>query len=180
MIKISDKKSRGIITAVKAGESVRAVAKSFSVSVSTVRKYCAQEGIKRERKTRQNTVAVRLSAEEAKALDRAVVELGYKNRSDCLRGLVRMGMGFVELSHADADGMDELRLQMRRIGTNVNQIARAANRRDLALMREEWDTLNELRAALPKVRIFLQSVVMEHRRKGVGIFRKYRVNADGK
>jgi Arc/MetJ-type ribon-helix-helix transcriptional regulator len=155
------------------------VAKSFGVSVSTVRKYCALDGVKTERKTRQNTVAVRLSGEEARALDRAVVDLGYENRSDCLRGLVRMGLGFVELSQADAEGMDELRLQMRRIGTNVNQMARAANRRDLPLMREEWDTLNELRAALPKVRIFLQSVVMEHQRKGVGIFRKYRVNTNG-
>jgi len=133
-MKIADEIKSKIIADLTAGGSVRSVAKTHGVSETTAQRLSRAAGIKQERKSRQNTVAVRLSGDEARALDRALVDLGYENRSDCLRGLVRTGMGFVELSRADAEGMDELRLQTRRIGTNVNQMARAANRRDLPLM----------------------------------------------
>ena len=66
-----------------------------------------------------------------------------------------------------------MRGELRKIGVNVNQIGLAANRGRIDLARQEWKALNALRQALPGVRIFLQAVVDEQRRRGTRLFQKF-------
>jgi len=62
--------------------------------------------------------------------------------------------------------------ELHRIGVNVNQVAHAANRGRVDLVRGHWESLTELRRALPGVRMLLLQIIRERRRRGVEPFRK--------
>ena len=118
-------------------------------------------------------VSCRLPAEELQAFDALCTQLGAKSRSDGVRSVVRMASGFLEFSREDSTRLEEIRYELAKIGTNVNQIALAANRGRIDLARAEWQVLNELRLSLPKLRTWLNAVVEEQRRRGVRLFRSF-------
>ena len=72
-------------------------------------------------------VSCRLPAEELHAFDALCTQLGAKSRSDGVRSVVRMASGFLEFSREDSARLEEIRYELGKIGTNVNQIALAAN-----------------------------------------------------
>ena len=118
-------------------------------------------------------VSCRLPAEELRAFDALCGQLGVKSRSDGVRSVVRMASGFLEFSREDSARLDEIRFELGKIGTNVNQIALAANRGRLALVRSQWGAVEELRRVLPGVAKVLAQVIAERRRHGVTLFRKF-------
>ena len=84
-----------------------------------------------------------------------------------------MASGFLEFSREDSARLVEIRYELGKIGTNVNQIALAANRGRVPLVRAQWVAIEELRRALPGLRQALGDVVAEHRRHGVELFRRF-------
>ncbi|WP_227754487.1 plasmid mobilization relaxosome protein MobC [Stagnihabitans tardus] len=90
-----------------------------------------------------------------------------------MRSIIRMASGFLEFSREDSARLEEIRYELGKIGTNVNQIALAANRGRVPLVRAQWEAIDELRRALPGVRKALSDVVAEHRRRGVELFRRF-------
>jgi hypothetical protein len=118
-------------------------------------------------------VSCRLPEEELRAFDALCGQLGVKSRSDGVRSVVRMASGFLEFSREDSARLDEIRFELGKIGTNVNQIALAANRGRVALVRSQWGAVEELRRVLPGVAKALAQVVAERRRRGVTLFRKF-------
>ncbi len=96
-------------------------------------------------------VSCRLPAEELRAVDALCGQLGAKSRSDGVRTVVRMATGFLEFSREDSARLEEIRFELGKIGTNVNQIALAANRGRVSLVRSHWGTMEELRHVLPGV-----------------------------
>jgi hypothetical protein len=118
-------------------------------------------------------VSCRLPAEELTAFDTLCTELGAASRSDGLRCIVRMAGGFLEFSRADSDRLEEIRYQLGKIGTNVNQIALAANRGRTAMVRSQWGTVDELRRLLPLAMTTLGQIIAERRRQGVALFRAF-------
>jgi hypothetical protein len=84
-----------------------------------------------------------------------------------------MASGFLEFSREDSLRLDEIRYELGKIGTNVNQIALAANRGRAPMVRAQWAAVEELRKALPAVVRVLNQVIAERRRKGVALFRKF-------
>ena len=124
-------------------------------------------------------VSCRLPAEELWAFDALCDQLGVKTRSDGVRSVVRMASGFLEFSREDSARLEEIRFELGKIGTNVNQIALAANRGRVSLVRAHWGTLEELRRVLPGVTKMLSQVVAERRRQGVTLFRKYAEAEEG-
>lgn len=118
-------------------------------------------------------VSCRLPAEELRAFDALCAQLGAKSRSDGLRSVARMASGFLEFSREDSTRLEEIRYELAKIGTNVNQIALAANRRRVSLVRSQWAAVEELRQALPTVSRTLGQVISERRRQGVALFRKF-------
>lgn len=124
-------------------------------------------------------VSCRLPAEELRAFDALCGQLGVKSRSDGVRTVVRMASGFLEFSREDSVRLEEIRFELGKIGTNVNQIALAANRGRVALVRAHWGTVEELRRVLPGVAKALAQVVAERRRQGVTLFRKYAQAEEG-
>ena len=124
-------------------------------------------------------VSCRLPAEELRAFDALCGQLGVKTRSDGVRSVVRMASGFLEFSREDSARLEEIRFELGKIGTNVNQIALAANRGRVTLVRAHWETVEELRRVLPGVAKMLSQVVAERRRQGVTLFRKYAEAEEG-
>jgi hypothetical protein len=98
-------------------------------------------------------LSVRVSREEALAFDEVMASTGFASRSEAplpeetelLAGLAR---------------------ELHKIGVNVNQIALAANRRQIALMRAEWDAIAQLRKLLPELRLAIGRLVGLRRQAG--------------
>jgi len=118
-------------------------------------------------------VSCRLPAEELHAFDALCTQLGAKSRSDGVRSVVRMASGFLEFSREDSARLEEIRYELGKIGTNVNQIALAANRGRAPMVKAQWASVDELRRSLPMVAKVLSQLIAERRRQGVALFRKF-------
>lgn len=118
-------------------------------------------------------VSCRLPAEELQAFDALCIQLGANSRSDGVRSIVRMASGFLEFSRGDSTRLEEIRYELGKIGTNVNQIALAANRGRAPMVRAQWASVEELRRSLPAVARALNQIIAERRRQGVALFRKF-------
>lgn len=118
-------------------------------------------------------VSCRLPAVELQAFDALCSQLGAKSRSDGVRSIVRMASGFLEFSREDSTRLEEIRYELAKIGTNVNQIALAANRGRAPMVRAQWTSVEELRRSLPVVARALNQIIAERRRQGVALFRKF-------
>lgn len=118
-------------------------------------------------------VSCRLPAEELHAFDALCTQLGAKSRSDGVRSVVRMASGFLEFSREDSAKLEEIRYELGKIGTNVNQIALAANRGRAPMVKAQWASVDELRRSLPMVAKTLSQIIAERRRQGVALFRKF-------
>ena len=118
-------------------------------------------------------ISCRLPAEELHAFDALCIQLGAKSRSDGVRSVVRMASGFLEFSREDSARLEEIRYELGKIGTNVNQIALAANRGRAPMVKAQWASVDELRRSLPMVAKALNQVIAERRRQGVALFRKF-------
>lgn len=115
-------------------------------------------------------VSARVSGAELEAFDALIKSAGRRSRSDALRVMVRAASGFLEFSREDAAALSEIARELHKIGVNVNQIALAANRGRVPMMRAEWQAVNDLRALLPPLRKMLKQIVDERRRKGAALF----------
>jgi len=124
-------------------------------------------------------VSCRLPAEELQAFDALCTQLGAKSRSDGVRSVVRMASGFLEFSREDSARLEEIRYELAKIGTNVNQIALAANRGRAPMVKAQWASVEELRRSLPMVAKALSQIIAERRRQGVALFRKFAETQEG-
>ena len=118
-------------------------------------------------------ISCRLPAEELHAFDALCTQLGAKSRSDGVRSVVRMASGFLEFSREDSARLEEIRYELGKIGSNVNQIALAANRGRAPMVKAQWAAVDELRRSLPMVAKALSQIIAERRRQGVALFRKF-------
>ena len=124
-------------------------------------------------------VSCRLPADELHAFDALCTQLGAKSRSDGVRSVVRMASGFLEFSREDSTRLEEIRYELAKIGTNVNQIALAANRGRAPMVKAQWASVEELRRSLPVVAKMLSQIIAERRGQGVALFRKFVETQEG-
>jgi hypothetical protein len=118
-------------------------------------------------------VSCRLPVEELRAFDALCTQLGAKSRSDGVRSVVRMAASFLEFSREDSVRLEQIRYELGKIGTNVNQIALAANRGRAPMVRAQWASVEELRRSLPVVARALNQIIAERRREGLALFREF-------
>lgn len=111
-------------------------------------------------------LSVRVSREEAQAFDVAIKAAGFGSRSEALRSLVRGAGGAVAPLPEETELLAGLARELHKIGVNVNQIALAANRRQIALMRAEWDEIGKLRKILPELRLAIGRLIGLRRQAG--------------
>lgn len=123
-------------------------------------------------KSPTKVISFRLSQDEHRAFLALAQECGSKNTGAFVRSLVRSSAGFLEISREKADALDELRVALNKIGTNINQIAWAANARKIDLVKSEWAEIQSLRTDIAALRTYLNTVVAEARRRGSRLWRK--------
>jgi hypothetical protein len=111
-------------------------------------------------------LSVRVSREEAQAFDSAIAAAGFASRSEALRSLVRGAGGAVAPLPEETELLSGLARELHKIGVNVNQIALAANRRQIALMRAEWEEIGQLRKLVPELRLAIGRLIGLRRQVG--------------
>lgn len=171
---LSPKQREKAVQRLLEGGSIQTVAEAFDISISTAKRISAEAGRQRPSLgSGGKSVAVRLSRTEVEALERLKAQHGFGSNSDALRALVRAASGMLEFDPEAAARLAEVQSELRKIGVNVNQVALAANRGRVDLMKHHWGAINELRQALPGLRRFVQGAVDEQRRRGVRLFEKW-------
>ena len=164
------------IKSVPRGTKLKSRPKVLAKAGNEVTDSAAQQGAGRGRPRSDDkgqVVSCRLPAEELHAFDALCTQLGAKSRSDGVRSVVRMASGFLEFSREDSAKLEEIRYELGKIGTNVNQIALAANRGRASMVKAQWASVDELRRSLPTVAKALSQIIGERRRQGVALFRKF-------
>lgn len=169
------------IRQLKAGGAVASVAEALGLADGAVRAI-RDGGIRTDEATTTagQVVSCRLSPEELRVFDGLCSQMGARSRSDGLRSIIRMSGGFLEFSRADSDALEGIHAELHKIGVNVNQVAHAANRGRVDLVKGQWAALNDLRRALPGVRKLVLQIIRERRRRGVELFRAQVAAAAGR
>lgn len=111
-------------------------------------------------------LSTRVTAEEMLAFDAALAAAGYRSRSEALRALLRGAGGAVSVTAAEAELLGTLAHELHKVGVNVNQIALAANRRQISLVMSQWEELRALRQLLPELRLGIGRLVALRRKAG--------------
>lgn len=172
--KLSPEQRESAVKRLLEGGTVQTVAETFGVSISTAKRISAEaRGGRGRQGDGGKSVAVRLSAVEVEALERLKDQYGFGSNSETIRALVRAGAGMLEFDPGSAAKLGEIQHELRKIGVNVNQVAQAANRGRVDLLKSHWQAIHDLRSALPEVRRYLQGVVDEQRRRGTRLFQKF-------
>lgn len=158
----------------RAGETVQIVAEAVGASKEAISKVRQREIRSRDSATTDGKpVSARLTPAEIDQLEWVKAHFGFGSNSDAIRALVRAASGMLEFDPVTAEKLNEVRSELRKIGVNVNQIALASNRGRIDLARQEWQAVDELRRALPRVEGYLRAVVNEQRRRGTRLFQKF-------
>lgn len=175
----------------KIGKDVQAKAsKRWSPSCSRVKTAVSAEGPKSRSvaaksksgrevgtvTTGNKAMAVRLSGIEEAGFELLKERLGYRSNSEALRGLVRMALGLLEFEPTAAGELTALKTELQKIGVNVNQIAMAANRGRVDMLPPDWEALNDLRRIVPRLRMTVDDVVLEQRRRGTMLFKEWQAS----
>ncbi|MTE01689.1 plasmid mobilization relaxosome protein MobC [Paracoccus sp. YIM 132242] len=158
----------------RAGGTVQTVAEAVGASKETISKVRQHEIRSRDSATTDGKpVSARLTPAEIDQLEWLKAHFGLGSNSDAIRALVRAASGMLEFDPVTAEKLNEVRGELRKIGVNVNQIALASNRGRIDLARQEWQAVDELRRAFPRVEGYLRAVVNEQRRRGTRLFQKF-------
>lgn len=162
------------IRRLRAGGTAQTVADAVGASKETIAKVRQHEVRSRDSATTDGKpVSARLTPAEIEQLEWLKARFGFGSNSDAIRALVRAASGMLEFDPVAAGKLDEVRGELRKIGVNVNQIALASNRGRIDLARQEWQAVDELRRAFPRVEGYLRAVVNEQRRRGTRLFQKF-------
>ena len=83
----------------------------------------------------------------------------------------------LEVTQRDKEELVALNKQLRKIGTNLNQLTKAANTKRVDLVRAQWEDLNETKAFLKTFRSEVRDALSEIRRRGSGAWKAWRRDA---
>lgn len=169
---------RALVARAKAaGASTKELAGRYGVTEQTIRNIVRRVRSERETaKIESIVVSARAPVVDVRAFDAAIGRLGVKDRSTALRAFVRWPGGFF---HADDDteaAIRSLMLELTRVGTNINQIARRLNDPRLGpgergLSAGEKAELRSLREAMQRADTTLRTLAGEQARRGDLAFR---------
>lgn len=177
--KVSERKRRlsaeqraQVARARASGAGTKELAEQYGVSEQTIRNIAKRVQVERETaRTATAMVAARVPVQDIRAFEAAIGRLRVKDKSTALRAFIRWPAGFF---HPDEDAEAAIRamlLELTRLGTNINQIARRLNDPRLApgersLSAKEKDELRALREAMSRADSALRTLVGDRARRG--------------
>ena len=154
------------------GAGTKELAERYEVSEQTIRNIAKRVRAERETaRVETAMVTARVPVQDIRAFEAALEGLGVKDKSTALRAFVRWPGGFF---YADADTEAAIRallLELTRVGTNINQIARRLNDPQLApgkrgLSAREKGELRVLREAMSGADATLRTLAGDRARRG--------------
>ena len=114
-----------LMAAIKAGESITAIAEAFTVSRRTVYNYKALLE-ETELQYRSAVLTVRLNKPDLAGLDELAAKHGL-SRAEAARAVLTRAVDVFQAEPRETEAILELTQQLHTIGGNMNQIARALN-----------------------------------------------------
>ena len=114
-----------LMAAIKAGESITAIAEAFTVSRRTVYNYKALVE-ETELQYRSAVLTVRLNKPDLAGLDELAAKHGL-SRAETARAVLTRAVDVFQAEPRETEAILELTQQLHTIGGNMNQIARALN-----------------------------------------------------
>lgn len=172
---ISPEERARIVQALKDGGAVTSVAEAFSRKPEAIRAVRNRELPEAKMGPKSNYLGCRLSPAEIGKLEAGMGLAGITSRSDYVRMLIRSASGDLALAPEDKSAIADLRDEVAKIGTNINQLARAGNFGKAKFTAAQWEDVQALRRDLDAMRAFFERVFAELRGKKVG----FRVAAKG-
>lgn len=160
-----------------AGTGTKELAALYGVTEQTIRNIARRVRIERETaKTETAMVAARVPVQDIHAFDAAIGRLGVKDKSTALRSFIRWPAGFFQADEDTAAAIRGMQVELTRIGTNLNQIARRLNSpmlrpEERALTAREKDDLRALREAMNRADETLRTLAGSRARRGDLAFR---------
>ncbi len=153
------------------GTSVRDVAKTFGVHISTLYDLRKAHGLGSSKSSRaSHVITLRLTEEELHALSAFETEAGFADRSAALRSLIRAATGFLELKRSEYLGLAALNSEIKAQGRNLNQMARALNRSAVTggaqIGKAEREILQAARESFAAVDKTVSNALREVKQKG--------------
>ena len=167
-----------------AGAGTKELAEQYGVSEQTIRNIARRVRIERETVRAETAmVTARVPVQDIQAFDAAIGRLGVKDKSTALRAFIRWPAGFFQADEDTADAIRGMQVELTRIGTNLNQIARRLNSpmlrpEERALTVREKDDLRALREAMNRADETLRTLAGSRARRGDLAFR-FTLTGDG-
>lgn len=155
-----------------AGASTKELAAQYGVSEQTIRNIARRVRSERETaKVESAIVAARVPVQDIQAFDAAVGRLGIKDKSTALRAFIRWPGGFFHVDENTDVTIRAMLLELTRLGTNLNQIARRLNDPRLGpaergLSAQEKAELRVLREAMSRADETLRTLAGDRARRG--------------
>lgn len=153
------------------GASVRDVAKTFGVHISTIYELRTAHGLGPSKPGRAtHVITLRLTEEELLALSAFETGAGFTDRSAAMRSLIRAATGFLELKRSEYLGLAALNAEIKAQGRNLNQMARALNRSAVAggaqIGKAEREVLQAAREGFAAVNKTVSTALRDVKQKG--------------
>lgn len=155
---ISPEERARIVQALKDGGTVASVAEAFSRKPEAIRAVKNRELPEAKRGPKSNLLGFRLTQAEIGKLEAGMAMSGLKSRSEYVRMLIRSAAGDLALAPEDQGAIEELRDELAKIGTNINQLARAGNFGKAKFTPVQWEDVQTLRRDLDRMRMFFERV----------------------
>lgn len=177
--KVSERKRRlsaeqraQVARARASGAGTKELAERYGVSEQTIRNIAKRVQVERETaRTATAMVTARVPVQDIRAFEAALGRLGVKDKSTALRAFIRWPAGFFHPNEDAEAAIRAMLLELTRLGTNINQIARRLNDPRLApgeraLSANEKDELRSLREAMSRADSALRTLVGDRARRG--------------
>lgn len=161
--RISPEERARIVQALKDGGTVTSIAEQFQREPKTIRSVRDREVPEAKRGPKSNLIGFRLTQAEIGKLDAGMALSGLNSRSEYVRMLIRSAAGDLALAPEDQGTIEELRDELAKIGTNINQLARAGNFGKAKFTPAQWEDVQALRRDLDRMRMFFERVFAELR-----------------
>ena len=110
------------------GAGTKELAERYGVSEQTIRNIARRVRAERETaRVETAMVTARVPVQDIRAFEAALEGLGVRDKSTALRAFVRWPGGFLHVDENMEAAIRALLLELTRLGTNINQIARRLN-----------------------------------------------------
>lgn len=168
-------KLQAVKEALRGQGDVVGIAAALDVPVALVERVAKEQGYRSAALVGEGSkvVAVRLSDREVAALDVLMEQHGFKSRSELMRAVVRSASGMLEFSGESGARLEALERAVSKLGVNVNQIARAANKGRFTMGAESREVLHAVRRVFASQQAELRDIVAEKRRRGIRGFEAF-------